>query len=353
MITLIHGPAELIRAETLAELRAGISDDETLVDLNTAPFDGQHVAVAELENACDALPFLAERRLVIVEGLLRRLAAAPKRPKGTESVENAEASEGAEGEEPLPEVNKAQAKKLLVYLEHVPDSTELVFVEGDTIGGGALLRRLLELQRDGRARVIVCLNPKRNELADWIRARARFRKVKLDANAVADLADFIGDELRQIDQELRKLADYAGKERTITRADVRQLVPVTRAANVFELVDALGMGEAPTAGRLMQHALDADGEQPLRLLGMIARQYRLIIQTKALQAQGAKPPEIARELNVQEWTAPKLVNQANRHTFARLERAMERILAADEAIKTGKLTDREAMDVLFAELMIG
>ena len=235
----------------------------------------------------------------------------------------------------------------------MPDSTELVFVEGDTLGGGAILRRLLELQRDGRARVIVCLNPKRNELADWIRARARFRKVKLDANAVADLADFIGDELRQIDQELLKLADYAGNERTITRADVRQLVPATRTANIFELVDALGMGDAPTAGRLMQHALDVDGEQPLRLLGMIARQYRLIIQAKALQAQGVKPPEIARELNVQEWTAPKLANQANRHTFARLERAMERILAADEAIKTGKLTDREAMDVLFAELMIG
>jgi len=119
------------------------------------------------------------------------------------------------------------------------------------------LSRLLELQRDGRARIIVCLNPKRNELADWIRARARFRKVKLDVNAVADLADFIGDDLRQIDQELHKLADYAGKERTVTRADVRQLVPATRAANIFELVDALGIGDAPTAGRLMQHALDA------------------------------------------------------------------------------------------------
>ena len=353
MITLIHGPAELIRAEVLAELRAGIADDETLADLNTARFDGQHAMVAELENACDALPFLAEHRLVIVEGLLRRLAASPKRPKVAESGESSEASEATEDEEPLPEVNKGQTKKLLIYLDHVPDSTELIFIENDTIGGGAILRRLLELQRDGHARVVVCLNPKRNELADWIRARARFRKVKLDASAVTDLADFIGDDLRQIDQELLKLADYAGKERTITRADVRQLVPATRAANIFELVDALGMGDAPSAGRLMQHALDADGEQPLRLLGMIARQYRLIIQAKALQAQGVKPPEIARELNVQEWTAPKLVNQANRHTFARLERSMERILAADEAIKMGKLTDREAMDVLFAELMIG
>ena len=176
--------------------------------------------------------------------------------------------------------------------------------------------------------------------------------MKLDPAAVADLAEFIGDELRQLDQELIKLADYA-PGRTISREDVRKLVPATRAASVFEMADALGMGDGPTAARLMKHALDADGEQPLRLIGMIARQYRLLIQAKTLQAQGAKPPEIARALNVADWTVPKLLNQASRHTFASLERAMERILAADEAIKTGKLGDREAMDVLLAELIAG
>jgi DNA polymerase-3 subunit delta len=101
----------------------------------------------------------------------------------------------------------------------------------------------------------------------------------------------------------------------------------------------------------MRHALDIDGEQPLRLLGMIARQYRLLIQAKALQAHGVKPPEMARTLNVADWTVPKLLNQASRHTFATLERGMARILAADEVIKTGKLSDREAMDVLLAELL--
>lgn len=350
MITLIHGPAELLRAETLAEIRAGISDDATMADLNTARLDGPQVAVADLQNACDALPFLAARRLVIVEGLLRRLAAPSRRTKPNESTEE---TEDADESAPLPEVSKAQGKKLLTYFDQVPETTELVFVEEDTLGGGPFLRHLLELQHTGHARIVACLKPRRNELPDWIRARARLRKVKLDQSALADLADFVGDDLRQLDQELIKLADYAGKERTVTRADVRRLVPATRTANIFEMMDALGLGDAPTAGRLMQHALDVDNEQPLRLLAMIARQYRLIIQAKALQAQGLKPPELAKELNIQEWTAPKLINQANRHSFPRLEQAMARILAADEAIKTGKLTDREAMDVLFAELMTG
>jgi DNA polymerase-3 subunit delta len=111
------------------------------------------------------------------------------------------------------------------------------------------------------------------------------------------------------------------------------------------------MGDAAMAGRLMRHALDADGEPPLRLLAMMARQYRLLILAKAMQAQGTKSADIARELDVPEWTAPKLLAQAGRHTFAALERAMECILAADEAIKTGKMGDREAMDVLLAELL--
>jgi DNA polymerase-3 subunit delta len=345
MITLIHGPAELLRAEALREIRVAIAQDPALAELNTTWLDGYRVAVADLQNACDTLPFLAERRLVVVEGLLHRLATPSKgRPK-------AQGPEADDTEEPSSAEGRAQSQALLAYLDRVPQTTDLVFLEEELLGGGAVLRRLLELQRDGRARVLVCQTPRKNELPGWIRGRAQLRGARLDAGAVADLAEFVGDDLRLLDQELIKLAAYTAGKRPVTSADVRRLVPATRAANIFELVDALGLGDAPRAGRLMQHALDVDGEQPLRLLGMISRQYRLLIQAKALQAQGAKPPEIARQLGVPEWTAPKMLNQAGRHSFARLERAMERILAADEGIKTGKLGDREAMDLLLAELI--
>ena len=350
MITLLHGPAELLRSETLAGIRSAIAEDPTLVDLNLHRLDGRQVLMAELRNACDTLPFLADRRLVVVEGLLRRLAAAGKgHTRPTESSDPA--AEVAEAEAAPPEVDGAQTKALLAYLDQVPPTTELVFLEDDVLGGGAILRRLLELQRDGAARIVLCAKPRRNDLPDWIRKRAQQRGVKLDAAAVIDLAEFVGDDLRQLDQELIKLADYAGRGRSVTRDDVRRLVPATRAANVFEMVDAFGLGDASRAGRLMQHALDVDGEQPLRLIGMISRQYRLIIQAKALQAAGVKQAEVARELNIPDWTAPKLLTQANRLSFTRLEMAMERILASDEAIKTGKLSDREAMDVLLAQLL--
>lgn len=350
MITLIHGPTELLRAETLAAIRNGIADDPEMAELNTLRLDGRSATVSDLRNACDALPFLAERRLVIAEGLLARLAA-PAKGRG-KTAELAQVEDGAEEVQLSHEVAKGQAKMLLAYLDQVPESTELVFLEEDTAGSGPILRRLQELVRTNQAKIVTCEKLRRNEVPDWIRQRAALRRVKLDTGAVADLTEFVGDELRQLDQELIKLADYA-PHRTVTREDVRRLVPATRAASVFEMADALGMGDGATAAKLMRHALDIDGEQPLRLIGMIARQYRLLIQAKALQAQGVKPLEMARTLNAADWMVPKLLNQANRHTFVALERAMARILAADEAIKTGKLSDREAMDVLLAELLTG
>jgi len=349
MITLIHGPAELFRTEALARIRAGIADDPDLADLNTTRLDGRQTTLSEVRNACDTMPFLAQRRLVVVEGFLGRLAAPPR--SRLPAHDQVMPGESALTEASAPEADRAQGAALLAYFDQAPESSELVLVEEQVVGSGAVLRRLLELQRDGRARIITCDKPKKSDLPAWIRTRAKLHQVKLDVTAVTDLAEFVSDDLRQLDQELIKLADYAAGGKEVNSADVRRLVPATRTASVFELVDALGSGNMPAAGKLMQHVLDVDGEHPLRLLTMIGRQYRLLIQAKALQAAGVKPPDIAKTLNVADWTVPKLLAQAARHSFARLQRAMERVLAADEAIKTGQMGDREAMDLLLAELL--
>ena len=231
-------------AETLAELRAGIADDETLVDLNTAR-STVSTPLWQSWRTPRCLPFLAERRLVIVEGLLRRLAASPKRPKVTEGAEKFESSEGVEDEGRCRRSTRGRRRSCWLTWITFRTRPSWFLSRATLLAEGAILRRLLELQRDGRAR--------RHRLFESETQRAggldpgagtRFRKVKLDANAVADLADFIGDELRQIDQELLKLADYAAKERTITRVDVRQLVPATREPISSSWWTRVGMGDA-------------------------------------------------------------------------------------------------------------
>ncbi len=178
------------------------------------------------------------------------------------------------------------------------------------------------------------------------------RGVQLESAAVVELAEFVGDDLRQLDQELIKLRDFAGGQGIVQREAVRRLVPATRAANVFDMVDALAAGNAAQAGRLLQHAVDVDGEQPLGLLALLGRRFRQLIQAKALESEGFRPSEVATQLGQAEWQASRLLEQASRQDPAGLQRALEHILAADEAIKTGKCSDREALDILLAELVL-
>ncbi len=346
MITLIHGPAELLRTEALASLRAGLGDDPAFLEVNTHVIDGRKATLAEIENVCETLPFLAEHRLVIIEGLVRRLAGSRKSRGGSKREDQTDAEDTGSTDSAA-----VEARRFIEYIEQIPETTELVLIEEDAVGSGPLLRRLMELQRSNQARIVLCQKPGRNDLTGWIRARAAQHTLKLAGEAVNDLAEFVGDDLRQLDQELIKLTDYAAG-RTVTRADVRLLVAATRAANIFDLVDSLGMGDTRRAASLMRHMLDIDGEQPLIILTMIARQFRLLLQAKAMQARAARPQEVGQALGIPDWTANKLLNQAARHTFAGLQRALEHVLAADEAIKTGKMTDREAMDVLLAQLAL-
>ena len=74
---VFHGTDELSRAETLADFRSRLGSAD-MADLNTTFLDGRKTSLAEMRHACDAIPFLAEKRLVIVEGLLARAAKQEK-----------------------------------------------------------------------------------------------------------------------------------------------------------------------------------------------------------------------------------------------------------------------------------
>jgi DNA polymerase-3 subunit delta len=148
---------------------------------------------------------------------------------------------------------------------------------------------------------------------------------------------------------LIKLRDYVGG-RPVRQADVRRLVHATRAANIFEMVDALASRQMAQAGRLLRHAIETDGEEPLGILSLLARRYRQLIQVKALQKAGVKPDQISQQIGAADWQVRRLLEQAGRQSQRGLHLALEHLLAADEAIKTGKCTDREAMDLLLAAL---
>lgn len=314
---VFHGSDEFTAAERVAEFREQVGTPDT-ADLNTTWLDGRKVTLGELRSACEAIPFLADRRLVIVTGLLMRLGGG-----GGTFLE-----------------------VLLRLLPELPETTRLVFVEKKALPADHPVLELAD--RHERGYVHRFEPPRDGALPGWIVKRTRKYEGEINRRAAAYLAQIVGSDLRLLDQEIRKLVTYAGAEE-ISLEDVKQLVPYAQEAIIFDLVDALGHRNGGTAAVTLQQLLEA-GEHPMGILGMIVRQFRLLIQVKELSQAGENANSIARILQLHPYPAGKLYRQARNFTADQLEKIYRHLLATDAQIKTGEITPVVALDLLVAGL---
>jgi DNA polymerase-3 subunit delta len=317
---------EFSRAETLAEFKGKLGPPDT-ADLNTTFLDGRSLTLAELRHACDSIPFLAEKRLVIVTGYLTRITSRK--------------------DQELSAAQKEDLAALADYLPGLPETTRLVFVEQKDLPSKHPIVKLA--QQEERGYVKQFKPPAGKTLPRWIEKRVHKHGGQIESQAAHHLAAVVGADLRLLDQEILKLVTYTNAERAITKADVETVVPYAQAAVIFDMVDALGRRDGRTGAQTLHRLLEA-GEHPLGLLAMVVRQFRLLIQVKELRTEGASPQEIAQALGLHPFPAGKLHNQANHFTAAQLETVYRHLLDTDVAIKSGEIEAEVALDLLVAGL---
>jgi DNA polymerase-3 subunit delta len=187
-------------------------------------------------------------------------------------------------------------------------------------------------------------------LAAWVRAKAKQAQAEIEPRAVQALCTYVGSDLRQLYNEIEKLAAYTNGQRAISVEDVRLLTPHARQANIFDMVDAMGQRDARAATRIYHTLLDA-GDHPLALLAMIARQFRLLIQVKELAPTLHTHQAIARQLKQNPYPIKKILAQSRNFTFPQLREIYRKLLNADLEIKTGRMDPVLAIDTLIADIL--
>jgi DNA polymerase-3 subunit delta len=326
MFYLLHGEDEFRRSLELEGMEARLGD-ESAVALNTTELSGGDLTLDQLIFACDSLPFLADKRLVIVRGLAARLGRRR--------------SEEEEDEE-SPFVEKLEA-----YLETLPDTARLVFLEDGKVKKSNPIWKMVSQSERGYEREFAPLKPR--ELNRWIAQRVQEKGSGIDRAAVELLATYVGSDLRLLDLEIDKLLTYIGGERSITREDVELLVSYVQEGSIFDLVDALGTRDTKLAMQLTEKLLE-DGRHPLYLLHMIARQFRILLQTKELLGKGAAPGDIAALLHLHPFPARKAVAQAPNFSIAQLEDIFHRLLELDATLKSSEMEERLALELFVTEV---
>jgi DNA polymerase-3 subunit delta len=329
MIYLFHGPdAFSIREAVQRQLRAALPAETA--DLNLTRIPGDALTLDALRFACEALPFLADRRAVVVEGGFSRLGSRRPRERKTD---------GAERESGL-------LGDLAGYLPKVPPNTLLIFVEPDAPPRSGPLASALDQAKVKQQHFPVLAGA---PLTRWIKERAKTAGAAISDRAAQLLATYVGGDLQTLANEIAKLAAYAGPGREIDAAEVQLLVSQAAEANIFQLVDAIGQRNRSRALASL-HLLLQEGERPERIMVMVARQVRLLLQAKDLVTQGSPSDEIARTLGLSPYPARKILEQARLFGLTQLRAMHRRVLEADLHIKTGQHEPALALDLLVAEL---
>ncbi|MGB9919315.1 MAG: DNA polymerase III subunit delta [Moorellales bacterium] len=226
----------------------------------------------------------------------------------------------------------------LRYLAQPPAAGCLVLVAGNAVDqGGRLYRALVQAGRAVRFERLEA-----GELRRWAQEEASTYAKTLRPDALAYLVAVSEGDLGFLLGAVAKACLYAGEKPEIDLAAVQEVVSATPQGTVFNLVDAVGEGDAAKALFWLRQLLD-EGEPPLRLSYLLTRQVRHLLWARVLAAEGKSSAELARELSVPGFVAEKLWRQARRLDAAWLKQALEELLAVDGRLKS---TGRDPRAVL-------
>ena len=323
MIHVFYGDDSFSSYEALRRLYQEVGPQD-LWPSNVSELDGSSFDLAQFSAVAQAMPFLAQRRLVVVRGLLA--TAGLQRQAGRRSRRS-----------PASDSVKSPVQDLAQALQTLPPTTIVAFVDARLSPANPLLKELASI-----ATVQEFPNLRRDALARWVHDRMAQKGGSATTQAVAELVDLVGSNLWAMDAELEKLAAYCDG-RPAGPDDVQALVPQSREANVFAMVDAVMEGRTETALRLAEQLMKMGSEGPY-LISMIARQARLVALAQALA--GAREPRgdwWARLGVTQDFVIRKTLEQSRKFSPDRVRHLYRFLLESDLAMKRGEMAPELVM----------
>ena len=303
-VYLLYGEEAFLKNSYKNRLKEAIIGDDTM---NFARFEGKGLDVDELIRLADTMPFFAERRLILVEdsGFF-----------------------------------KSASDALVQYLPSMPDTTILLFVETEVDKRNRLYKKVkdmgyaAELNRQDSA-----------QLARWAGGILTREQKKITKHTMELFLSMAGDDMENIRMELEKLISYTLGREVITDEDVLAVCTVQVTNRIFEMVSAIVNRQPRKAMDLYEDLLTLK-EPPMRILFLIARQFNQLLQVKDLMGKGMDKGTIASKLKMQPFVVGKTMPQARQFGREQILSYVEFCVETEEAVKSGRLQDRLAVELL-------
>lgn len=301
---LLYGEEGYLRKQYRDRLRQGICGEDMM---NYSYYEGKGKSAEEIIATADTMPFFAEQRLVVVEN------------SGCFKTAN---------------------EKLLEYLSHIPETSILVFVEEEVDKRGKMFKRAKEVG-------YVCELAEQTPatLGKWVSSMVISQGKQMDRNAIDYFLAVTGTDMNMIRSELDKLISYVGSREVISRDDIDEICSVMTVSKIFDMVDAMGNKDRKKTLTLYYDMIEVR-EPPMRILYMLARQFRIMLEGGELQKNGLNAKEIAGKLALAPFVVNKALKQAEKFKTKDLKSALNECLQIETDVKNGRLEDKIGVEMI-------
>jgi len=185
-------------------------------------------------------------------------------------------------------------------------------------------------------------------LLNWIKNEFKKNNAKIDFGVEGIILNHIGNNLWQIQNEIKKLSDFkAGK--MIKKEDIDLLVRPKVETDIFKTIDAIASKNKKQAFSFLHKHLE-NGDNILYLLSMIAFQFKNLLIIKDLIEKQKPYSVIAKKSGLHPFVVKKSYYLCNQFSFSELKKIYQKIFQADLDIKTGKIEPETALDLLVSEI---
>lgn len=287
---------------------------ETDSGMNLDIFEAQGTSMDKILDAIDTLPFLGEQRVVVIKNL------------GLFTTKFA-----------------AKADQLVQVLDKMPKTTVLFIVENEVDKRTKLYKKITALGKPYEFKRL-----SEEELIQYIADQLGKRGKKLEKSVAKHFIHSVGFDLGMIHNEMDKLIAYNEDEEVISAETIDLICTKSVENRIFDLVDCMGTNKRQLALQLY-HDLIVLKEPPTRILFMITRQFRLILQTKLMLEQGMDKQSMASKLKLPPFVMEKNIKQAKQFSAQQLKQALKECLEAEVDMKTGRMDINLGLELLIIQ----
>ncbi|RXE59862.1 DNA polymerase III subunit delta [Acetivibrio mesophilus] len=315
---LFCGEEEYLKKFYLGKIEEIIlRDDQT--GLNKIAIEGRAES-SKIIEACETMPFFGEKKLVVV--------------KKSELFNSKKSSSSKD--------NKKD--ELIEYLQNIPPYTCLVFYEEDI---DKRLKMVAAVKKYGMMVEFPFQKPP--ELVKWAMKVFRSYNKVIDENTASYLIDICETGMTEILNEINKVILYLGDRPEVAIDDIKKVCTKSIKSRIFDLIDAIAERKLDTALKLLNDMMILKEPLP-KILFMIAKQLRQLLELKLLCSKGMDGKEACSKMGLNPYVAKKMIRQTSCFSQDKLKKAIQEALELDLSIKTGRINDRTAVEILICNL---